>query len=116
MVVEYALRDSAKPMGVGGYRVSSALPTQLAAELPTAEEFAREFPLMSVVRLRVEIERELRALLLSRGLDASSVTIAQMLQELEHNGIALENTREFEATLRAMNEAVHRLDVDDKSA
>ena len=36
MVVEYALRDSAKPMGVGEYRVSSALPTQLAAELPTA--------------------------------------------------------------------------------
>ena len=44
MVVEYALRGAAKQMGVAEYRLSPALPAQLEADLPTAEEFAREFP------------------------------------------------------------------------
>ena len=47
VVVEYALRDSAKPMGVAEYRLSPSLPSQLQGNLPTAEEFTREFPLMS---------------------------------------------------------------------
>jgi predicted nuclease of restriction endonuclease-like (RecB) superfamily len=52
IVVEYALRDSAKPMGVADYRLSSALPAKLQAELPTVEEFAREFSLLSLVNVR----------------------------------------------------------------
>ena len=51
VVVEYALRDSAKPMGVAEYRLSPSLPIQLQGNLPTAEELAREFPLMSAVKL-----------------------------------------------------------------
>ena len=34
VVVEYALRDTAKPMGVAAYRVSPTLPQQLEADLP----------------------------------------------------------------------------------
>ena len=40
VIVEYALRDSRKPMGVATYTVSSALPNQLAQALPTLEELA----------------------------------------------------------------------------
>ena len=40
VVVEYALRDSGKPMGVAQYRTSTALPERLMDELPTAEDLA----------------------------------------------------------------------------
>jgi predicted nuclease of restriction endonuclease-like (RecB) superfamily len=63
VIVEYALRNSVKPMGVAEYKLSPALPAQLESELPTAEEFAREFPFMTLVKLRIEIERELRRLM-----------------------------------------------------
>jgi hypothetical protein len=33
------------------------------AELPTEAEFPREFPLISLVKLRIEIEREIRLLM-----------------------------------------------------
>jgi hypothetical protein len=35
VIVEYALRDSAKPLGVAAYRVSPQLPKQFEADLPT---------------------------------------------------------------------------------
>ncbi|HSZ90512.1 MAG TPA: PDDEXK nuclease domain-containing protein, partial [Acetobacteraceae bacterium] len=35
VIVEYALRDSAKPLGVAAYRVFSQLPKQLEADLPS---------------------------------------------------------------------------------
>src|SRR5438046_2876902 len=51
VIVEYALRDSSKPMGVAQYRLSPALPEQLKRDLPTIEDLAQEFPAMSVVKL-----------------------------------------------------------------
>jgi len=42
IIVEYALRDSTKPMGVAEYRVASLLPEDLRTELPSAEELAAE--------------------------------------------------------------------------
>lgn len=116
VVVEYALRDSAKPMGVAEYRLSPSLPSQLQGNLPTAEELAREFPLMSAVRLRIEIERELRLLLQARGQSTGGVGIGPMLQELERDGVTLEGVGEFEIALQAMNQASHGLDVDPDAA
>jgi predicted nuclease of restriction endonuclease-like (RecB) superfamily len=43
IVVEYALRDAGKPMGVAQYRVSPALPEKLMKYLPTIEELTDEF-------------------------------------------------------------------------
>jgi predicted nuclease of restriction endonuclease-like (RecB) superfamily len=40
VIVEYALRDSGKPMGVAQYRLSPALPERLKKDLPTAEDLA----------------------------------------------------------------------------
>jgi hypothetical protein len=43
IVVEYALRDAGKPMGVAQYHVSPALPEKLVKDLPTIEELTDEF-------------------------------------------------------------------------
>ncbi len=55
VIVEYALRDAAKPMGVARYKLSETLPPQLENELPTADESAREAPVLSLIKLRLEL-------------------------------------------------------------
>ena len=40
-VVEYALRESKKPIGVAQYRVSTELPVELKGELPGPEEIIK---------------------------------------------------------------------------
>ncbi|WP_116808293.1 PDDEXK nuclease domain-containing protein [Steroidobacter cummioxidans] len=52
IVVEYALRDSSKPMGVAQYRFSAALPKRLKRDLPTAEDLGQEFRSMVEHSLR----------------------------------------------------------------
>jgi len=42
VVVEYTLRDTQKPIGVSGYRVTEVLPEQLKDSLPTIEELEKE--------------------------------------------------------------------------
>lgn len=42
VIVEYALRDTNKPMGVAEYQLSSALPENLKGSLPTIEELEAE--------------------------------------------------------------------------
>lgn len=42
IIVEYALRDTNKPMGVAEYQLSSALPENLKGSLPTIEELEAE--------------------------------------------------------------------------
>jgi hypothetical protein len=72
--------------------------------------------LMSAVKLRIEIERELRLLLQARGRSTGSIGIGPMLQEVEQHGIALEGAGEFEVALQAMNQASHGIDVDPVAA
>ncbi len=106
VIVEYALRDSSKPMGVAEYRVSPALPLQLQQELPTLEEFSREFPMMSVVKLRIEIERALRDYAAANGFEQTRPTgIGNMLRDLQKRGLAPSSTERFLEALRVMNEA-----------
>ncbi len=40
-IVEYALRESSKPIGVGTYRVLSAVPEELSDDLPTPDAIAK---------------------------------------------------------------------------
>ncbi|WP_448956696.1 PDDEXK nuclease domain-containing protein [Labrys neptuniae] len=113
VIVEYALRDSSKPMGVAQYRLSPALPPQLQQDLPTIEELAREFPLMSVVKLRIEIERALRDYAAAQGFTATHRTnIGDMLRELQQRRLAPASTGRFLEALRVMNAASHGVDVD----
>ncbi|UPT86933.1 PDDEXK nuclease domain-containing protein [Bradyrhizobium barranii subsp. apii] len=117
VIVEYALRDSSKPMGVAQYQLSHALPPQFAGDLPTVEEFAREFPLMSVMKLRIEIERALRDLAVAKGIAANRpVGIMNMLRDLQRHGIAPSSTQEMLRAIRVMNEASHGVDVDADAA
>lgn len=41
LIVEYALKDTTKPIGVSGYQIVSKLPQELAAQLPDAAQVAR---------------------------------------------------------------------------
>ncbi|MBB4276402.1 PDDEXK nuclease domain-containing protein [Rhizobium mongolense] len=116
VIVEYALRDSTKPMGVAEYRLSAALPAPLQAELPTEAEFAREFPLMSLVKLRIEVEREIRLLMNDHTEVERPLAIGSMLTELQRLGLAPQSMDRFRAALDAMNHAVHGLDVADADA
>lgn len=43
-VVEYALRESAKPIGVATYRIVSSLPADLRNQLPSPEQVAKLLP------------------------------------------------------------------------
>ncbi|WP_436208419.1 PDDEXK nuclease domain-containing protein [Caballeronia sp. LjRoot31] len=117
IIVEYALRDSSKPMGVAQYRLSPALPAQYQTTLPTVEELAREFPLISVVKLRIEIERALRDTMSEHGLlPAKPIGIDNMLRALHERSLAPAGTERFLESLRVMNEAAHGLDVDPESS
>ena len=40
-IVEYALRESNKPIGVAAYRVVSTLPRELVGQLPAPEQIVR---------------------------------------------------------------------------
>jgi predicted nuclease of restriction endonuclease-like (RecB) superfamily len=117
VVVEYSLRDTAKPMGVAQYKVSPSLPSRLQRDLPTIEELGREFPLMSVIKLRIEIERALRDYAGANGFAPTRPTgIGPMLQDLERRGLAPPSTRTFIEALRVMNEASHGVEVDPDAA
>ncbi len=117
MIVEYALRDSSKPIGVAQYQLSHALPPQLEEDLPTVAEFAREFPLMSVVKLRIEIERAVRDLASERGVVFNRpVGIMNMLRDLQRQGPVPASTEQMLGSLRVMNEASHGVDVDSDAA
>lgn len=117
VIVEYALRDSSKPMGVAQYQLSQALPPQLEGDLPTIEEFAREFPLMSVVKLRIEIERALRDFANVNGFVAARPPgLGNMLHDLRRRGLAPASTARLLESLQVMHEAAHGLDVDPERA
>jgi hypothetical protein len=117
VIVEYALRDTSKPMGVAQYRLSPTLPDRLKRDLPTAEDFAREFSAMSLLKLRVEIERALRNFVIADGNTSSRPTsIGAVLQDLKRRGIAPRSTDRFLDALRVMNEAAHGFDVDPVAA
>jgi predicted nuclease of restriction endonuclease-like (RecB) superfamily len=117
VIVEYALRDSSKPIGVAQYRLSSMLPPQLQQALPTIEDLSREFPLMAVARLRIEIESALRRLASAHGAEELPVGVASLLKTLQGLAVIIPGTEQFLDALAIMNQAAHGIDLDpDKAA
>lgn len=91
IVVEYALRDSGKPIGVAQYRLSPALPEKLKRELPTAEEL--EIPAMALIALHEEAEFRLRDFAAAHDIAAERpVTFGTLLRELKARGITPPST------------------------
>lgn len=117
VIVEYALRDSSKPMGVAQYQLSHALPLQLQEDLPTVAELAREFPFMSVVKLRIEVEHAIRDIASERGIGFDPpVGIMNMLRHLQRQGPMPASTEQLVGALQVMNEASHGGDVGSEAA
>jgi hypothetical protein len=42
IIAEYALRDTAKPIGISEYRATKSLPANLQSNLPTIEDLKAE--------------------------------------------------------------------------
>jgi predicted nuclease of restriction endonuclease-like (RecB) superfamily len=117
VVVEYALRDMLKPMGVAEYRLSKSLPVQLATQLPTAEELSREFPWLWIVKLRIEIERTLRSIMIARGIAVKTrFGIGEMLVELQQRGLASAAMGDFLTIMKPLNDVVHGFEIDTATA
>lgn len=116
VIVEYALRDTVKPMGVADYRMSSTLPAQLESAMPTPADLAGEFPLMSLVKLRVEIEQQLRRIAVEHGATGDITGIGPMLTELQALGVLPDGVPVFLETLRRLNQAAHGVPLEPATA
>lgn len=109
LIAEYALRDANKPMGVAHYLLSAskALPEHLKQALPTAEEISQEFPLLTLVQARIDIERRLAEIAKKRGLPWERISAGQLITELKRAGERDIETQDIHRALRIMNLAVH---------
>lgn len=118
VIVEYALRDTNKPMGVAHYQLTpgQVLPGRLQDELPTASELSKEFPLLSVVRVRIEIERALNDLAKERGIVSVRRGIGALIRELQEAGFLPDSAQDLLRVMDAMNRAAHGIDVDTSAA
>lgn len=113
IVVEYALRDSSKPMGVAQYRVSAALPERLKRDLPTVEDLEQEFQSMNAIELCREVEYSLRDLAAAHGMPAERpVAIDSLLRELKQQGKAPPSTDRFLKAWPVIEAAADTFDLD----
>ena len=53
VIAEYALRDTRKPIGVSGYKLTEVLPKKLKGELPTIEELETSVSASSTMNLEI---------------------------------------------------------------
>jgi len=106
VIVEYALRDARKPMGVARYNVSPSLPKELERDLPTAEDLSTEFKLLM---LRADIEHQLQERLeISVDAQAGPRGLDVLLTTLEQSGFAPPSTTAFrETSFPIMNRVAH---------
>lgn len=112
VVVEYALRDAAKPMGVAGYRLSPSLPSALQEDLPTPVDIERELPRISLVMIRMEVERELVRILSQGGAEPDMrLGVGGLLAEFEARGDAFHSLAGFREALPRLNAAAHDRDL-----
>ena len=116
IVVEYALRDTTKPMGVAQYRLTTALPDQFKNELPSAHDLAGEFPLFSLLKLRIEIERALHRRAKNCGLTANYGGIKQLIEWLGQKNASPAGSEDFLRVVSVLNYAAHGGDVDADAA
>jgi predicted nuclease of restriction endonuclease-like (RecB) superfamily len=111
IVVEYALRDTGKPMGVAQYRLTESLPERLQSELPTSHDLAGELPRFNLVTMRFRLERALQTIAEKRGLSAKLVGIAALTRALASaNALSTEVVADLRTISAVLNSAVHGQD------
>lgn len=108
IVVEYALRDTGKPMGVAQYRLVESLPKRLQSELPTNDELAREMPRFNLVTMRIRLEQALQTIVRKRGLRRKLVGIGELTTALTSaNALSAELVADLRTVSVVLNSAVH---------
>lgn len=103
-------------MGVADYKLSAALPAPLQAALPTAEDLAREFPMMTLVKLRIDIGRELRALIEGDGVESDRPLVLSEMVLLNEGVCDLPSTKDFIGIVSSLNKAAHGIDIPAEEA
>ncbi len=108
LVVECALRDMSKPMGVAEYRLTQALPERLKSELPTNEDLAAQLPLLDLLTLRIQLERRLAELAKAHGLEWERESIGMLVTNLHLSElIPTEMLHSIMVLSETLNRAVH---------
>jgi predicted nuclease of restriction endonuclease-like (RecB) superfamily len=108
MVVEYALRDTRKPMGVATYRLTHALPARLKSELPTKEDLAAELPMLNLLTLRIDLETRLVKIAKEHGLNGERESMGTLATNLHLAGqISTELLHSVMALSETLNRAAH---------
>jgi predicted nuclease of restriction endonuclease-like (RecB) superfamily len=117
IVVEYALRDTGKPMGVAQYRLVESLPKRLQSELPTNDELAREMPRFNLVTMRIRLEQALQAVATKRGLKRKAVGIGELTTALTGaNALSAEIAADLRTVSVVLNSAVHGKKIEAEEA
>jgi len=104
------------PWASPAYRVSSQLPKQLEADLGAQTELAREYPLMALVKLRIDIECMRRQLTQQHGAANGPSAIRSMLERLAQVRGLPQCAAALGDTLRTLNAATHGVDVSADAA
>lgn len=108
LIVEYALRDMSKPMGVAAYRLTQALPERLKSELPTSEDLAAELPLLDFLTLRIQLEKKLAEMAKANGLEWEREGIGMLATNLHGSDlISTELLHNIMILSDTLNRAVH---------
>ena len=108
LIVEYALRDMSKPMGVAAYRLTQALPERLKSELPTSEDLAAELPLLDFLTLRIQLEKKLAQMAKANGLEWEREGIGMLATNLHGSDlISTELLHNIMILSDTLNRAVH---------
>jgi predicted nuclease of restriction endonuclease-like (RecB) superfamily len=102
VIVEYALRDTNKPVGVARYQLAKALPEALRQELPTADELSREFKFIDFLGLCGQILSQLRQRANRLGL-STGFRIEELIAQLERHNALPEMTDEFRTYFGAVS-------------
>jgi len=111
IVVEYALRDTGKPMGVAKYRLTESLPERMQLELPTNDDLAPGLPLFNLIMMRVRLERALQAIAERLGLSEKLLGIGALTGALtKANVLSAEVVADLRTVSVVLNSAVHGRD------
>jgi predicted nuclease of restriction endonuclease-like (RecB) superfamily len=108
LIVEYALRDMSKPMGVAAYRLTQALPEQLRSELLTTEDLVAELPLLDLLTMRIQLEQKLAQIAKAKGLEWEREGIGLLASNLHGDDlISTELLHNIMVLSDTLNRAVH---------
>jgi predicted nuclease of restriction endonuclease-like (RecB) superfamily len=103
IVVEYALRDSGKPMGVAQYQLSPTLPKHLHRTVPIVEQ---EFESEATRELLDEVEYTLRDVAAAYDIPAERpIALSCLLRELKQFGKAPPSSKRFLKAWEALENA-----------